>query len=375
MPKVSVFVPYYNDERFLTACIDSVLQQTFGDFELILLNHAATDASPRLARSYSDARIKHIDLPHNHGAGGGLLMEAFLNVATGEYAKLFCADDILLPDCLATLVEASQQHPEVTAFFSRMQTIDAHGQPSKRQVSFNSGLNERELLKRFVYLENHLPYPASFVKLCELRTLTLDTTSIMTFDMSLWLQLLLKQAHFQAIDAPLVQYRVHEQQMSSPCKLDAVCEQRLYYEHTTFIDLFYRIESVALMKALFTTSFNQSILEQLTDDDVALIPFIISHFYLHSGQLNLRTAAYLKLQTFFNDATLRQTLHERLGFSVADFRQLYSTLNASHLRRSERLFLTPSKALTLGQLCQLAGRQLTQWLKQQTYRRLCKRLE
>ena len=82
-PTVSVFVPYYNDRNFLPQCIESILAQTFKDFELVLLNHATTDDCRSIAHSFADPRIIHIDMPSNLGAGSGMLFLEFLKAASG----------------------------------------------------------------------------------------------------------------------------------------------------------------------------------------------------------------------------------------------------------------------------------------------------
>ena len=68
-PLVTVCIGYYNDEKYLGQCIDSILCQSFSNFELILFNHASTDGSYKIAHSYNDSRIVHIDAPKNLGAG------------------------------------------------------------------------------------------------------------------------------------------------------------------------------------------------------------------------------------------------------------------------------------------------------------------
>ena len=60
--KVSVLIPYYNDREFFRQSIESVLNQTYKDFELILVNHATTDDCREIAHSYNDDRIIHLDM-------------------------------------------------------------------------------------------------------------------------------------------------------------------------------------------------------------------------------------------------------------------------------------------------------------------------
>lgn len=122
--KVSILIPYYNDSDFLPLAIESILEQSFEDFELILINHASTDNSREIAHSYYDKRIIHIDTEKNYGAGTGINLKKFLKVATGEYTKLFCADDMLYKDGLKILVEYMEKHPEKDVAFGDVEFID-----------------------------------------------------------------------------------------------------------------------------------------------------------------------------------------------------------------------------------------------------------
>ena len=85
LPLVSVFLPYYNDRRYLKEAIESVLNQTYPNWELILLNHATEDDCREIAHSYKDNRIVHIDMEENLGAGGGILFEKMLLASSGKY--------------------------------------------------------------------------------------------------------------------------------------------------------------------------------------------------------------------------------------------------------------------------------------------------
>ena len=113
-PLVSVFIPYYNDQEYLKDSIESVLNQSYENWELNLCNHASTDKSREIAHSYKDERIKHVDMPKNYGAGGGLVFKTMLDVAKGKYVKPFCAVDFLYVDCLEKMVSFMEENPSVT---------------------------------------------------------------------------------------------------------------------------------------------------------------------------------------------------------------------------------------------------------------------
>lgn len=125
-PTVSVCVPAYRAEPFLAATIDSVLAQTWTDWELIVLDNNSADRTGEIARSYRDPRIqvtanlRTLDLPGNWNAVAGL--------ATGRYLKVLCADDLLHPDCLSDQVAVLEARPDVSLVSSRRHFIAAGGQ-------------------------------------------------------------------------------------------------------------------------------------------------------------------------------------------------------------------------------------------------------
>ena len=103
MPEVSVIVPVYNVEAYVAKCIDSILAQTFTDYELILVNDGATDGSPAILHEYAgkDPRISVIDKPN-----GGLsdARNAGMKQASGTYLCFIDSDDFIEPQMLEKTV-------------------------------------------------------------------------------------------------------------------------------------------------------------------------------------------------------------------------------------------------------------------------------
>ena len=97
-PRVSVSVPMYNRADHIGECIDSVLQQTFTDFELVLIDAASTDRTVEIARSFEDDRIRIIENPQRLGAEGN--WNAALKHSRGVYVKVLSHDDVIYPTCL-----------------------------------------------------------------------------------------------------------------------------------------------------------------------------------------------------------------------------------------------------------------------------------
>lgn len=97
-PLVSVCIPVYNGAAFIAEAVESVLSQTFPDFELIVFDNASTDETPRILERFNDGCLRIIRHASNIGATANF--NAALREARGEWVKILCADDLLYPDCL-----------------------------------------------------------------------------------------------------------------------------------------------------------------------------------------------------------------------------------------------------------------------------------
>lgn len=117
----------YNAERFLSCALDSLLAQTFGDFELIISDNASTDGTGEICRTYA-ARDRRIRLYRNdHNLGGGWNHNRVLELATAEYFKWATHDDICAPGFLEICVEALDRNPKAVLSHPKTQVIDDRG--------------------------------------------------------------------------------------------------------------------------------------------------------------------------------------------------------------------------------------------------------
>lgn len=116
LPLVSVVTPVYNGEEYLRECIESVIAQTYTNWEYVILDNASTDGTRRIAEEYvaRDSRIRLISNPEllpmvrNHNRA--------LELASTDsvYCKMLMADDWLFPECLQRMVNAAQRHPSIS---------------------------------------------------------------------------------------------------------------------------------------------------------------------------------------------------------------------------------------------------------------------
>lgn len=103
MTKVSVLMSVYNGEAYLREAVDSVLSQTERDIELVVVNDGSTDATDAIIRSYTDPRIRYLNLPHQ---GRVPALNAGIAACGGQFVAILDADDICMPDRLEKQIAA-----------------------------------------------------------------------------------------------------------------------------------------------------------------------------------------------------------------------------------------------------------------------------
>ena len=129
MPRVSIGLPVYNGEKFLERALDSILAQTYADFELIISDNASTDATEQICHAYAakDDRIRHYRNEKNLGAARNF--NYAFELSRGAYFKWAAADDLILPDYLARCVKILDSDPSVVIAFTKTIFIDEKDNP------------------------------------------------------------------------------------------------------------------------------------------------------------------------------------------------------------------------------------------------------
>lgn len=110
-PKVTVLMPVYNAEKYIGGAVDSILHQTFRDFELLIINDGSTDATQTVLESYTDPRIRII--VHKKNSGIVRRLNEGISLSKGVYIARMDADDVALPMRLEKQVAYMDKHPAV----------------------------------------------------------------------------------------------------------------------------------------------------------------------------------------------------------------------------------------------------------------------
>ena len=155
--KFSITIPAYKT-RFLRECIDSVLTQTYTDFEVIILNDASPEDVEGVVSSFSDSRIRYYKNEQNVGAVN--LVDNWnkcLELAKGDYIICMGDDDRLMPDCLEQYARMIEKYPEVDLFHARTLRINENGEP----IAVSQGYSEYERV--FQFMLHRLNYGIQFI--------------------------------------------------------------------------------------------------------------------------------------------------------------------------------------------------------------------
>lgn len=200
----------YNGEKYLREAIDSILSQTFKDFEFLIINDGSTDSSRDIILSYNDPRIRLIDNEKNTGLTRSL--NKGLTLAKGEYIARMDADDISTPDRLDKQVAYMDSHPKKALLGGSAIVIDSKGNTMTRWHR----PAEPELLRWLLLFDNPFIHSAAMLRSTVLQKnrLSYDYTLSHAQDYDLWQKI--SQFSSVANLADVVIYRrEHEENISA----------------------------------------------------------------------------------------------------------------------------------------------------------------
>ena len=143
---ISVIMPVYNSERYLSIAIESILTQTFQDFDFIIVNDGSTDSSLEIIQRFQteDSRIRILDLPHQ---GITKSLNSAIGMAQGKYIARMDADDISMPTRFEKQYQYMEAHPEIAVCGAGALIIDEDGDVIRkdRVVCTHENIEKRHL--------------------------------------------------------------------------------------------------------------------------------------------------------------------------------------------------------------------------------------
>jgi glycosyltransferase involved in cell wall biosynthesis len=211
LPRVSVGMPVYNGEPYITQAIDSILSQTFTDFELIISDNASTDGTEQICRKYtaSDSRVSYHRSDWNRGAAWN--HNQVVELARGEYFKWQCHDDYCDPTLLEKCLAVVDSDPDVVLCYPHFVRVDELNRPLGIKSSRVLGEVEPHLrFRSMIYRRDSCEEIYGLTRTAVMRKTALVGPYSNSDDT--FLAELILHGRFREVPEPLFFYRIHSAQ-------------------------------------------------------------------------------------------------------------------------------------------------------------------
>jgi glycosyltransferase involved in cell wall biosynthesis len=209
MPKVSIVMPHFNHGQFVGRAIDSVLPQSFADFELLVTDDASTDDSLEVIRSYRDPRIKIAVLAKNSGTYTA--MNEAVARSSGEYLCSLSADDCLAPGSLEHRVRFLDENPQIALVHGPGLVVDEHDRHLYTTAALPAW--DRFQYLRFIFLHHNPIFGPSIMyrRVCARKEVVIDFDPryCIAGDLDLYVRNLCRGHEFRSIAQVTAAFRQH----------------------------------------------------------------------------------------------------------------------------------------------------------------------
>lgn len=204
-PTVSVLMPVYNGEKYLRVAINSILSQTFKDFEFIIINDGSTDASETIITSFTDPRIRYFSNSRRLGATKSL--NRGICHARGIYIARMDSDDISLPDRLLKQVAYLETNALCTVLATRVNLIDSSGNFCGKWADDLRCVTYDQIRKRLP-ASNCIAHASVMLRASIIKKYRYNEKLRYCQDHELWLRLCADNHRIEKINEPLHCYRI-----------------------------------------------------------------------------------------------------------------------------------------------------------------------
>ncbi|MBO5408375.1 MAG: glycosyltransferase [Clostridia bacterium] len=331
-PKISVIMSVYNGEDYLAETIDSILAQTFSDWELVVINDCSKDSTAEILATYAtkDSRIKV------HTNEGNLRLPKSLNKAislsSGKYIARMDADDICLPNRLEVQYRFMEEHPEISLSSCRFFTL-------KNGVISSGGCGGRcdsDAIRAMLLIANPILHPGVIAKAEVFKEFLYDTTLTCTEDLELWTRMAYSGLKLAILPEYLLLYRLHDKQITATT-LARQHEEVLKIQHTYYEKLLAPMENDLADFYIRGIYFKEA-----CNIDSWL------QFYAYIKQINKKTKAFLKKDLSY---VMMESLAEYKRNGVGKAEIIKGLLNINPIFVLSELLRRKKDALRDGKAC------------------------
>ena len=340
MLKVSVIISAYNHEKYIAESINSILHQSFLDFELIVVDNGSSDSTYKIIKTIKDPRIKIFRIKKNIGFGYAL--NYALNKSRGEYISLFSSDDIGLPDKLKKQVKYLDDHPGVGAVFSQAQMIDEEGSAIAKHYydkTFDQKNKSRfEWLNYFFYNGNCLCFPSTLIRKSVYKQILFENERLAQLhDFEVWVKIcLIKDIYI--FNEKLIKFRIRQDNKNAGA--DTIENKvRSMFEFSHVLKHYLKIKNVGEFLKIFPNAKEKY--HDINDDE--LIPFYVAREALRVPHVFHQKFALDVLFDLLQNKRVVAKLNKQCHFDYTDFIKLtgqHDIYHVNHIAYQEALIKT-----------------------------------
>lgn len=319
-PEISILTPSYNHEKYVKEFIESVLSQTFQDWELIIVDDCSSDNNVKEIQKFSDERIILIQHEYNKGINAGL--NSAFEKARGKYIVFVASDDILELNHLEETTKYLDKHPEINLFYCSLSLIDEQGkQRTEREKHYILKYKDKyEVLKDLFLKRNILFSPGMVIRRKAFEKIyPLNLSVIQYQDYVMHIELLIEnQACFSK--KRLVKYRQASLPLNISAQSPAVLN-RESLEEEKVMNSFLKIQDTKTLKKIFGSG-----LKEFGEPVNETIPYFLGRMAFKSFKSQKRKWGYRTIMNFIAEAKNSELLHTLYGFDFKRYLALAQNL-------------------------------------------------
>jgi glycosyltransferase involved in cell wall biosynthesis/peptidoglycan hydrolase CwlO-like protein len=316
----------YNHEKYIAEAIESVLNQTFTDFEFIIVNDGSTDKTDEIIKSYQDSRIVYI---YQDNQGPSAALNNGILTARGKYIALFSGDDVCYPHRL----EKQYDYLETTGnkiVFAWADFIDDDsqiliGEHFAKSFFNHSNRSQAEMLHWFFMRGNYLCAVTAFLeKEILLAAGLFNLTSIQIQDFDLWLKLI-KKSEISILEVPLVKYRIRSGEINLSGNPANYCRS-LLEGHLINKDIVNDVD-INLFKTAFGSYIKKADFQEGIEYDLEK-----AFLYLSHPSALTRSIGYEKLFYLLQDKSILSVAKCEYDFGLPELYELAKDIDITNMR-------------------------------------------
>ncbi len=293
-PQICVVLPVFNAGRYLRETLDSILQQSFSNFELLIINDGSSDNSVEIIKSYTDTRIRLISNDQNIGLTASL--NKAIQLCQCPWVARMDADDVMHPDRLMKQFNRMQQDPGLDVLATRVRFINEAGEETTDWNTDRMAISEMDI-RNLMPRTNCIAHPSVIIKREVLLKYGYRDVQKNTEDWDLWLRILSDGGRIAKLDEELLYYRIHTTSVTAIHKKEESLYQRLMCSRRRFIA--YKLKRLQCNGFVF-----QCILAQLRN----CVKFILSERLVPMARATKRVLKYPPGYTMAEQEKLKRVL-------------------------------------------------------------------